>query len=156
MKMRQFVFLIILILLLANHLLSAEFDGWFHGTSGYNSAYKLAFQKNEPMIVYFHTDWCGWCKKLNTQYLEINSVKTFLNNIVKAEINPDISSADKATSNSYSVKGYPTFLVVMPNINEPPISVYPFLKSGQLTPAAFVEQIKQAIAQFYNRHAYQL
>ncbi len=143
------VFLFI-VLFIPNRILAYDFSDWSHGASGYNDAIQEAINKDKPLILYFNTDWCKWCKKMNSDYLASYAVKQFLSDIPKVEINPDKGAAEKALTNKYRVTGYPSFLVFIPSISSKTERIYPFRKGTDWTIDEFLHAIRERIAYQYN------
>lgn len=129
---------------------SYDFPDWEHGASGHANALSWAEDEELPLIVYFHTDWCGWCKKMDAEYLATYEVKEFLNGIPKVEINPDRSAAEKVLAKkTYGVTGYPYFVVHIPAYNNRPYRIHPFTRSGHLSVNQFIQAIEERIAYAY-------
>jgi len=129
---------------------SYDFPDWEHGASGYSNALSWAEEEGLPLIVYFHTDWCGWCKKLDAEYLATDRMKAFLEGIPKVEINPDRGRSEKALAEkTYDVTGYPYFAVYIPSNGSNPLRVHPFKKNGHLSIDQFIQAIEDAIDSGY-------
>jgi len=127
------------------------FPDWEHGASGYELALKEAEAKEAPLIVYFHTSWCSWCKKLDKNYLATDRGEEFLRNIPKVEINTDKGQAEKNLFNKFGLSGTPSFLVFIPKLNTPPMLISPFLSSGNLTVEEFLAEIERGITLAYKK-----
>ncbi len=94
------------------HKTNVAFGSWFHGASGYTAAVSEHQRTKQPVLVYFHTEWCGYCKKLDAA---IFSQPQFLQNatdIIKVSINPDTGQAERGITDQWQVQGYPTLFVV--------------------------------------------
>ncbi len=143
--------LVLLCLLLPVEALSFSLPGWRRGASGYDQALLAAENDERPLIIYFRTNWCGWCKKLDSQFLEDPDVRSFLEEIPKVEINPDMGLEEKEVQAEYRVSGYPTFLVCLPSLDRRTSKVSPFLKSGARSVDEFIEDIRSRISDHYNR-----
>ncbi len=129
---------------------SYGFPDWEHGASGHSNALSWAEEEDLPLIVYFHTDWCGWCKKLDAGYLATERMKAFLEGIPKVEMNPDRGRSEKALAEkTYGVTGYPYFAVYIPSNGSNPLRVHPFKRNGHLSVDEFVEAIEDAIRKGY-------
>ena len=137
-----------------NTVFAYEFPGWRHGAYGYERASKEAKEQELPVILYFNTDWCKWCQKLNNEYLASYEIEDFLSGIPKVEVNPEKGSAEKALSKKYGVNGFPTFLVSMPAFGNKAEKITPFLKRGNMTTDEFLQAIKEKITRQYNNKAY--
>lgn len=81
----------------------------------YDVALKTASQENKPMIIDFYTDWCKWCKVLDTvTYVDPLVIGMSLDNIfVKID-----AEADTALVREYGISGYPTIVVAGPDGKE--------------------------------------
>lgn len=127
------------------------FPGWEHGAPGYELALKEAEAKGEALIVYFHTSWCTWCRKLDNNYLATNKGEAFFKNLPKVEINPDKGDVEKMLFNKFGLSGVPSFIVFIPKLKSPPRQISPFSSAGNLTVDEFLAQIKNAIASAYKK-----
>lgn len=127
-----------------------DFAGWDHGGSGYELAYKKALEQEDPLILYFSTDWCGWCKRLNQIYLQSSDVQEGLKDILKVDIDPDKGSAERGLQMKYGIRGYPAFLVLVPALEKRPTKVHPFRSNGMLTTEDFVKAINITIERQYS------
>lgn len=77
---------------------------------------KQAASADKPILVDFYTDWCTWCKKLNSEVFTDSAViDYFVNNVVLVKINAEL---DSATTKAYNVSGYPTLVLVDKDGNE--------------------------------------
>ena len=122
------------------------FPDWEHGASGYRVALKEAMEGGRPLILYFHTSWCGWCEKLDRNYLSTEEMVRFLRDIPKVEINPDKGEAEKAIFNKFGLTGYPSFLVLNFNLSPDPVQLSPFLNTGTLSVKEFLDKIREVTA----------
>lgn len=122
-----------------------NFPDWEKGASGYQLALRQAKAEGEPLIIYFHTNWCGWCKKLNKNYLATSKAEEFLRNIPKVEINPDKGKAEKALFKKFGLTGYPSFLLLIPKLSSEVLTISPFSKGRELTVEEFLDRIKKGM-----------
>jgi len=111
----------------------------------YNDAFRKTKSDKKPLIMYFHVDWCKYCKKLNETFLNNEDVYKYISNFEMVQINPEHGDKQKRLANKYGVKGYPTFLVTYPHNNKK-IKIHPFRKGGIVwTIDKFIKKIKHAI-----------
>ena len=130
---------------------SYDFPDWEHGASGHSNALSWAEEEGLPLIVYFHTDWCGWCKKMDAEYLSKAEMQAFLDGIPKVEINPDRGAPEKALAEKkYAVTGYPYFAVYLPAYDSEPYRLHPFRRNGHLSVDQFIQNIEERIAYEYD------
>jgi tetratricopeptide (TPR) repeat protein len=134
-------------------LVADTFRNWGHGVSGHEDALGQAQDAGSPLILYFHTDWCKWSKKFNSEILASWEIENFISDIPKVEINPDKGSAEKALKKKYGIKGYPTVLLCVPAISNKTFRVSTSIKGGNLSAYSFLEEIKDRISRLYNQEA---
>jgi tetratricopeptide (TPR) repeat protein len=144
----QIVF--VTILLVYFQASASSFSDWHHGAAGYERAYREALAEETPLLLYFHTEWCRWSKKMDRKYIDSYEVSHFLSGIPKAEINPDEGTPEETITKKHGVTGYPKFLVLVPSYGTAAKSLYPFRKGGDWTASEFVDRIKTSIADAYN------
>lgn len=75
--------------------------------NSYSSGLALAEKEKKMQMLYFYTDWCGWCKKMEKESFSNKELKGLLDQFVKVKIDGD---KDKQTTQKYAVKGYPTLV----------------------------------------------
>ena len=134
----------------------ASWSDWRHGASGHGSAISAAERSGTPLVVYFHTDWCPWCRKLNEQYLRKGVVRDVLSRMERVEVNPEIAKKESALFREYGGNGYPSFYVLVPGSGEKPVKLSPFRKSGAQAPDEFSRRIQDAVSRQYDRWAHRL
>lgn len=147
------VFLFI-VLFIPNRILAYDFSIWSHGASGYNDAIQEAKNEGKPLILYFHTEWCKWSKKMNNDYLASYNVKDFLRDIPKVEINPDKGADEKALTKKYNVTGYPSFLVSVPSVDSKTERLYPLKEGTDWTTDEFINALRAKLVNLYNKKGY--
>jgi len=146
--------ILFIVLFIPHRILAYDFSDWAHGASGYNDAIEEAKNEEKPLVLYFHTKWCKWSKKMNKNYLASYEVEDFLDNIPKVEIDPDKGSDEKALTKKYSVTGYPSFLVFVPSIDSNVQRIYPLRKGTDWTTDEFINAIKAKLVRLYNNKGY--
>jgi tetratricopeptide (TPR) repeat protein len=126
-------------------------SGWEDGADGFTSSLREAERDDLPMIVYFNTEWCPWCRKLNETYLPNRSVRSVLDYFVKVSVNPEDGADEKHLFERFGGGGYPGFFVVFPAANGQPLKLSPFRKEGTWTPERFALEISERAATAYER-----
>ena len=116
---------------------------WYKKASSFEKIEKAAKKKNKPYVLFFYTDWCGYCKKMNKKYLSNAKVKQVLSKYYRIKINPDDGEKEKALANKKGVNGYPDFRVVHPDGRT--IGIHPFRDGGSLKVKAFIRDLKAAL-----------
>jgi len=77
----------------------------------YEEALAAAQAANKNLFVYFHTNHCIWCKKLENETLSDPKVKQALSSFVVYTVNTE---TEGAVAEKYRVRAVPTYLVVDP------------------------------------------
>ena len=92
---------------------AAEFEttDWFEGADGFEQALEVAKQDQKPLLVYFRTDWCPYCKQFEKQLLSDSKVLRFTEDVVKVTINPEVGSDENRLAAAYSVRGFPAIFM---------------------------------------------
>jgi len=99
----------------------------------YQTALKAGQDKNQKVVLDFYTDWCTWCKTLDTVTYVDSSVIAMSKDLVFAKINAE---KDTVTAQLYKVRGYPT--IVLANADGSEIDRI----GGYLPPAEFKETLE--------------
>lgn len=77
---------------------------------------KTAGISRKWVLVDVYTDWCGWCRKLDSDTYTNHDVVKFLNkSFVTVKVNGDDAGLGKYMKNQYGVNGYPTIIVLSPD-----------------------------------------
>jgi thiol-disulfide isomerase/thioredoxin len=116
---------------------------WLEGASGYARALRLQQELKVPLIVYFYTDWCPYCRDLDNEYFPHPAVEAYLRGVVKVRINPENGPAEREIGRRFDVTGYPRFYVIR-SPSSVPRNLQPFRRSGVLTPEQFAMACQQA------------
>ncbi|MCD4719081.1 MAG: thioredoxin fold domain-containing protein [Desulfobacula sp.] len=73
---------------------------------GYDQGMELAKTENKPIFLYFHADWCTYCKKLTKTTFRNKAVLNYLkDNFISITVNTD-KKQELATQ--WSIRGLPT------------------------------------------------
>ena len=113
-----------------------RWERWLYGAAGHTRAIELQKELKVPLVVYFYTDWCPYCRALDKDYLPTAPVQDYLRGVVKVRINPEQGQAERALAKRYGVNGYPSFFIARESA-VPPVNVHPFRRAGKLTPEQF-------------------
>jgi thioredoxin-related protein len=109
-------------------------DGiWFRGDL--DAAIKAAAKKNTLVFVEFNTDWCSWCRRLESETLTDRDVRNELGKLVSIQLNAETDGA--AAARKFGVESYPTMIFLHPSGEEVERIV------GYLPPEKFVEEVRR-------------
>ena len=129
---------------------------WEHGAAGHRQAQEAAERSGDPLVVYFHADWCPWCKKLNERYLRSGSVESALDGMEKVEMSPEKGGSEEALFERYGATGYPSVYVLVPGSGQSPDKLSPFRGGKEQPVDDFAQSIRKAAASQYSRWAHRL
>lgn len=74
----------------------------------YAKALQIAQEKHQRIIIDFYTDWCIWCKRLDSFTYSDSAVIEMSKAMVFAKINAEV---DTLTAQKYIIPGYPTIII---------------------------------------------
>ncbi len=93
--------------------------------SAFDAGFEQAKTSNKKVMIDIYTDWCKWCKKLDSDVYGNSNVAKYLNEkyiIIKMNGESDKKVTFKGKSYSeaqlaqaFGVKGYPTIVFIKPN-----------------------------------------
>jgi thioredoxin-related protein len=96
-------------------------DDWM---TDFAAAKIIAAAEQKPLLLDFTgSDWCGWCIKLDKEVFSQKVFKEFAtDNLVLVELDfprgkeqsEDLKAQNKALSEKYGIRGFPTILVLSP------------------------------------------
>lgn len=81
--------------------------GWHSGLAGYSVARDESADSGLPLLVYFYTDWCPYCRHFDARVLPDPAVRAELERFVKVRINPDHGDRESALHRQLGGKGIP-------------------------------------------------
>lgn len=113
---------------------------WYTKAVSFKRIEKAAKENNKPYILFFYTNWCGYCKRMDRKYLSNTEVKKILSKYYRIKINPDKGRPEKTLANEKGVRGYPDFRIVHPNGRS--IRIHPFQNDGPVKVKAFIKDLK--------------
>src|SRR5262245_59287577 len=87
--------------------------GWLQGADGLYGALASIKEKDSapPMVVYFYTDWCGYCRQFERELLGTGPVKKYFEDVIAVRINPEQGAKERQIADYYGVSGFPAFFV---------------------------------------------
>lgn len=153
---KRYLFMVFFVFLMVNNSFAADFSDWGSDSDYLSHSLAEAKNKKKPVILYFHANWCGWCKKLNDNYLSSYEVIEYLGKWDKIQLIENNSSEFKELKRKYQVRGYPSFIIIVPFINSRGTKISPFLKSGNISTEDFVSVMKQTVRRIYTKYGVSL
>lgn len=122
-------------------------DDWL---TDFEKAKKEAAEKHRPILANFSgSDWCGWCRKLDKEVFSQKAFKDYAgDNLIlfvadfpaKKEPSAELKRQNEALSKTYSVRGYPTVLLLTAEGKE--IARTGYREGGA---EAYVEHLKELL-----------
>lgn len=103
---------------------------WYNEAQGYEKAKLMSQQFGAPLFIYFHADWCGYCRKLERELIDTPAGKQILNKAIKVKITPEKGPEEKAIFQQFAGKGYPS-TYIQKSVNAAPQKVYLLRRKGQ-------------------------
>ena len=70
-----------------------------------------ALKKEKPVIVWFYTDWCGFCQRFAPTFGKITKDKKIKNNFAVAYVNAELPENGDLMA-EYEVQGFPTIYLL--------------------------------------------
>ncbi len=107
LKMKKKKFISILLLLLSVFLFQAVSAHAISWGSNVKSALRKAKSKKKPVMVYFYTNWCSWCERLERETYSDLKVSKLARKFILVKVNGD---RDRDTVEKYDIRGYPAVL----------------------------------------------
>lgn len=71
-----------------------------------------AIETKKPILVFFYTDWCGFCQKFAPTFDKITKDAKIKANFAIAYVNCEDREANGKHIDEYKIKGFPTVFVV--------------------------------------------
>ena len=76
----------------------------------------LAEKQNKKIFLYFHADWCTYCKQLKQTTFKDQKVIEYLNNnYINISVNSD---KEQTLAKKFAVRGLPTLFFLKPNMDK--------------------------------------
>ena len=129
MKNLLAVFIALLIVVLSVHGGNNSALGWRSFDDGLAEAKKT----NKKILVDVYTDWCGWCKRMDSQtYADMEVARYLTNRYVVIKLNAESSRklsykgkqySERELSTAFGISGYPATLFMKPDGEA--ITMYP-------------------------------
>jgi len=79
---------------------------WFDGT--FQEALTDAAQRDTVVMVEFYTDWCNWCRRLQSDTFADQAVRSELEELVALKMNAESNGAELATR--FGIDSFPTMI----------------------------------------------
>jgi len=83
------------------------YGGWLSAASGYDDALARQKDSGSPVLVYFFTDWCPYCKQFDASVAPMADSK-----LLRVRVNPETGDRDKQLASTFGVSGYPSIFLI--------------------------------------------
>lgn len=72
----------------------------------YDKGVVMAKEQNKKIFLYFHAEWCGYCRQMDKSTFQDKALIDYMNaNFIAIKVDSDV---EKKVADSYSVRGLPT------------------------------------------------
>jgi thioredoxin-related protein len=113
-------------------------DSAINWYTNFDEAKAAAVESGKIRMVDFYTDWCGYCRLLNSSTFTNENVIELASNFISVKINAE-STEGRPIAQKYSVRGFPTILFLDPNGNE----IYKI--GGYLPPEQYASELEKVL-----------
>ena len=81
-------------------------------SGNFEQAVETANKENKKIFVYGHTDWCGYCRKMEKSTFKEKEVNDYMNSKY-INLNYDLEKGEGVyIASKFNIKSYPTCLVL--------------------------------------------
>ncbi len=118
----------------------------------FDKAKKESKKNSNPIFILFTgSDWCSWCKKLNSEILVKKTFKKYAKeNLILLKIDfpvrtklPDkVMRQNFSLKRTYGIRGYPTVMIT--DSKGKPMGQMSYMKGG---PKVFIKELKRILSQ---------
>ena len=108
---KKIPFFILILFFLFSQVSIASSVEWYT----YEEGMALAKEQNKPVMIDFHADWCGFCKKLDSETYSDSNVIEMSENFVNIKVDTEKQGQ---LAQDYGVRGLPTIVFTDPQGNE--------------------------------------
>jgi thiol:disulfide interchange protein len=85
---------------------------WYLGANGFDGAELERQSARAAMLVYFQRKQCDECRRFEREVLDAQSVRQFLQGLVKVRVDPDDGDRERRLMQRYEVASVPGVVVV--------------------------------------------
>jgi thioredoxin-like negative regulator of GroEL len=121
-------------------------SSWHDGARGYQLGLGEQERSKAPMVVYFFTDWCPYCREFERELLYHWELERYLRSrAIKVRINPEKGAEEQAVARAFGLSGYPSFFLAT---GAAPARRLSHRQSGGnlKSPREFIETVEDAVA----------
>lgn len=85
-------------------------EEWLEDAAGYEQGLTRA----RPIMLYFYTDWCPYCRRFEKNTLGSQAVQKSLSGFTWVRVNPEKGAREESLAQQFRVDGYPSVYLVAP------------------------------------------
>ena len=147
-------------------LLVTNMGANMNGTNGdelkwtnFSDGVKQAAAANKKVLIDVYTDWCGWCKRMDSDTYSDRNIKNYLSEkYILVKLNAESSAkemlergefTDAQIASAFHVNGYPTTIFL--DSNGQLITAAP----GYMKPDEFIQVLKYIGEDYYKKMEFQ-
>jgi thioredoxin-like negative regulator of GroEL len=82
---------------------------WYGGAEGYKAAVETQKSSQQPILLYFYTTWCPYCRGFEKKVLHTPEVEKALSGTVRVKIDVDF---EKELAEKFGIESFPRVIVV--------------------------------------------
>ncbi|HUP48591.1 MAG TPA: thioredoxin fold domain-containing protein [Thermoanaerobaculia bacterium] len=103
---------------------AAGTSSWHQDAEGFDQAVAEQKTTGNPILLYFYTDWCGFCRRLENDVFASSRFGRRYASMIKVKVNPEHGGDERALAARYRIRGYPTVFLVRSGKRSDPIAGY--------------------------------
>lgn len=91
---------------------------WYQDAERFSASVQESNTTGAAHLVYFYTDWCPYCKRLDNDIIYTAKTRENLQDVVRIRINPDADAASRKIAQQFGINGFPIVLVKYPDMQD--------------------------------------
>src|SRR5262249_50297297 len=92
-------------------------NAWQEGSASFASARQEQASSRAPLLVYFYTDWCPYCRAFDKAVLPDSTFDRY--RALRVRVNPEKTDPDRALASEVGVDPYPRVFLLASSLSPP-------------------------------------